>query len=86
MAKDVQKHVEKTTTDSEFKNIFELANLMNTISDGEKPQELPLMLKLHSESETIPAAPKTNGVDFMWVKIRILLPILFYRCHYSQQT
>lgn len=37
---------------------------MSSIADNEKPQELPLVMKLKSESHKIPEALKTNDVNF----------------------
>lgn len=63
VSKDAQKHIEQTITEPEVINIMELANLMSVICD-EKPQELPLMLKLKSESNDIPNFANTDFVNF----------------------
>lgn len=67
MAKDVQKNVEKSTDDPEAEKAFKLASFMSNVCYGKKPQELPLVMKLKSQSPSIPATINTKGVDFKCV-------------------
>lgn len=64
LSADIQKNVENSITDPIAQEHLKLANLMSSIADNEKPQELPLVMKLKSESHKIPEALKTNDVNF----------------------
>lgn len=56
--------MEKSIIDPEAKKVLDMATLMSNICDNEKPNELPLVLKLKAESNLIPSALKTHGVNF----------------------
>lgn len=62
LSEDIQKNVERSITDPAVKETLKLASLMNSIS--EKTHELPLVIKLKAEQESIPDALKTHGVNF----------------------
>lgn len=64
LSADVQKNVENSITDPKAQENLKLANLMSSIAENDKPQELPLVMKLKSESQKIPEALKTNNVNF----------------------
>lgn len=64
MSADVQKHVELSIEDPNTKKTMQLANLVKDLCDNEKPQELPLVLKLKAESELTPVSFDTNHVNF----------------------
>lgn len=64
IAADIQKHIEKSIVDPEAKTVLDMSTLMSNICDNEKPNELPLVLKLKAESNLTPNALKTHGVNF----------------------
>jgi hypothetical protein len=63
VAEDIQKHVEHTPKDARTKQIFTLAKVLNDISGENKPQELPLLLKLNASAQSH-GSLKTNEVNF----------------------
>ncbi|CRL00272.1 CLUMA_CG013545, isoform A [Clunio marinus] len=62
---DIQKKVEESMkVNQDDKEIFEFARFMSKISGKKKPQELPFVMKLMSESDNIPHDTFTNNVNF----------------------
>lgn len=64
VASDIQRKTEESITDPEVKEILSLAQLVDTISEKGKPQELPLVMKIKAESEYWNMYPRTHGVNF----------------------
>ncbi|KAG5673786.1 hypothetical protein PVAND_003806 [Polypedilum vanderplanki] len=64
VAADIQSHTEQSITDSRSKEIFTLAKVLNDISGENKPQELPLLLKLNASTISSQGSLKSNEVNF----------------------
>ena len=64
---DVQKKVEESITfdDPEADEVMKLANFMSSITNRPISQEVPLVLKLKSQSDAIPEAFFTQNVNFV---------------------
>jgi hypothetical protein len=63
MSSDIQRNVDLESEDLESKEIIKLAILMSSVSDNAKPKELPLVLKIKSESDG-PNSWSTNQANF----------------------
>lgn len=64
LSSDIQKNIDESVEDLGEAEVLNLANFMSNIDDNRKPQELPLIMKLKSESDRLPSAIKTHNVNF----------------------
>lgn len=64
VAADIQNSTEQSITDPRSKEIFTLAKVLNDISGDNKPQELPLLLKLNASTISSQGSLKSNEVNF----------------------
>lgn len=53
--------------DTRSKEILALTQVLNDMSAGIKPQELPLLMKLHSNTDIDLELIKSEGVQFEYV-------------------
>ena len=63
-ANDVQKGVEMSIDDPETQKTIHLANLLSNSVKDQKPKEVPMLIKIKTESEKAPCPSKTNNVNF----------------------
>jgi hypothetical protein len=59
LAADIQKHINSTIKMQNTKEISNLTKVLNDLTT-EKPQELPLVIKLHSETESVFTTENVN--------------------------
>lgn len=63
LAEDIQRSVEDSIESQRTNEIINLARNVEDLSGDKKPQEIPLLVKLHSVSR-FPPLMETNSVNF----------------------